>query len=308
VSHTPSHISPKKPAWVLRRKVRDAISTSARICGEVIRGRLFRLLHPLEARRTQDSVFLVYTMGKVASMSVYHSITRRLPHTKSFAMHYMMPESLARQEDMLKESIYRTMHTEHALKIQRCLDRHPGKEIRIITMVRDPLSQVISDVFQHLSYHRLEELNYPFSQNKQLNLNYPEEWIRTEIIPFSGIDLLQEDFDPVKGFAIYKKGRYAMLVMRYEDLGREFGPAMEAFTGAAGWRLAQRNRSSDKAYWEKYIRFREDLKAPGEVIDRVYGSEYVRHFYTPDEIERFRERWGRWDYRNKVNDVAQPLN
>jgi hypothetical protein len=248
-------------------------------------------MHPAEARQSKNSIFLVYTMGKVASMSILHTVSKRLPHVKTFAMHYMNQENLDRQELILKESIYRMMHTDHALKIQRCIIHYPGKDIRIITVVRDPLAQVISDVFQHLSFHRLEELKYLSIDNKQINFNYPEEWTNQELFMFSGIDILKEDFDPEKGYAIYQKGRYSLLVLRYEDLPGVFPAAMEEFTGIRSWRLADRNLSINKDYAASYARFKTELKVSPEVIQHVYSSDFVRCFYTAGEREEFRRRW-----------------
>jgi hypothetical protein len=292
VKQRSSHITPDNKTWIVRRKLSDSISTFIRLSREFTRKILFWITHPVEARQTKDSIFLVYTMGKVASMSIFHTVNKRLPHVKTFAMHYMSQENLERQEHILKDSIYRKMHTDHAIKIWRCIDQNPGKEKKIITVVRDPLAQVISDVFQHLSYHRLEELKYLSIDNKQVNFNYPEEWTDQELLPFSGIDILKENFDPEKGYAIYHKGRYSVLVLRYEDLSNVFSRAMEEFTGIKSWRLADRNRSKDKDYAASYTRFKSELKVSPEVIEYVYSSDFVRHFYSDGEIERFRERWG----------------
>jgi hypothetical protein len=292
VKHRSSHITPDNKAWIVRRKCRDSISTLNRLSTEFTRKILFWITHPMEARQTKNSIFLVYTMGKVASMSVFHTISKRLPHVKTFAMHYMCQENLSRQELILKDSIYRKMHTDHALKIWRCIDQNPGREKKIITVVRDPLAQVISDVFQHLSYHRLDELKYLSIDNRQVNFNYPEEWTDQELLPFSGIDILKENFDPEMGYAIYQKGQYSLLVLRYEDLPGVFPAAMAQFTGIKSWRLADRNRSKDKDYAVSYARFKSELKVSPDVIQYVYSSDFVRHFYTTGEIERFRERWG----------------
>jgi hypothetical protein len=35
----------------------------------------------------------------------------------------------------------------------------------------------------------------------------------------------------------------------------------------------------------------EKLKFPKSFVDRNYGLKYARHFYTPEEIVEFREKW-----------------
>jgi hypothetical protein len=293
VKHSSSHITPENKCWIAKRKIRDSVNTFSRLCTEFLRKIFFWMMRPAEAQQSKNSMFLVYTMGKVASMSILHTVSKRLPHVKTFAMHYMNQENLDRQEHILKGSIYRKMHTDHALHIRSCIDQNPDKEIKIITVIRDPLAQVISDVFQHLSYHRLDELKYLSTDNRQVNFNYPEEWTDQELFPFSGIDILKENFDPEKGYEIHHKGRYSILVLRYEDLPGVFPAAMEEFTGIKSWRLADRNRSKDKEYAASYARFKSELKVSPEVIQHVYSSDFVRHFYTDGEIERFRELWRR---------------
>jgi len=160
----------------------------------------------------------------------------------------------------------------------------------VVTLVRDPVARAVSDLFQHLSLYREEAPGGPLRPDSQA-LQYPGEWTREELLPLTGIDILEEPFDAQEGFSICHKGRFSLLVVRYEDLDRVFGKAMEAFTGVGGWRLGERNRSSGKAYGREYGRFREELKLPKEELERVYGSAYARHFYTPEELVRFRERW-----------------
>jgi hypothetical protein len=48
---------------------------------------------------------------------------------------------------------------------------------------------------------------------------------------------------------------------------------------------------AEKAYGDLYRRFLDGLHPPAEAIERAYSSRLVRHFYSPEEIARFRRRW-----------------
>ena len=55
--------------------------------------------------------------------------------------------------------------------------------------------------------------------------------------------------------------------------------------------LVESNTADDKSYADLYAAFRRELTLPEPYLDRVYGSRFARHFYTPDELAAFRRKW-----------------
>ena len=55
--------------------------------------------------------------------------------------------------------------------------------------------------------------------------------------------------------------------------------------------FARKNVGAEKTYGDLYDDFVAALWPPTDVIDRAYSSRLVQHFYSPEEIARFREFW-----------------
>ena len=55
--------------------------------------------------------------------------------------------------------------------------------------------------------------------------------------------------------------------------------------------IPRKNVGAEKDYGELYDAFVAALRPPTDVIDRAYSSRLVQHFYSPEEIARFREFW-----------------
>lgn len=291
------HISLSGKLWVLRRRIKNKLFNFRRCIHEWYRKKIYQWRHPREAGQTRDAIYLIYTMGKVASMSVLDAVGKRLPHVPVFAMHYLNEANLLAQEQQLGNSVhldnqmYKKIHTLHARKIQKCIAEYPRKQIRIITLVREPLNQIISQIFQQLNLHNIESLKKMTPDNRQIDYDYPATWCNNELQAFSGIDILKEPFDPGKGYALYHKGRFSVLVIRFEDINRVFPEAMNGYSGVDHWILGEKNKAENKQYANAYKAFKHELEIDSAVLEKVYSSSFVKHFYTEEEINRFRQQW-----------------
>jgi len=50
-------------------------------------------------------------------------------------------------------------------------------------------------------------------------------------------------------------------------------------------------RSAEKPYSEAYGEFLRRVVLNEDYVDRLLGSKYARHFYSPEELGRFRTKW-----------------
>ncbi|MDR2954763.1 MAG: putative capsular polysaccharide synthesis family protein [Prevotella sp.] len=281
---------------VFFRKLKNKFQNIGMSANSFYKKTKYKLIYRQEAKKTNDSIYLIYTMGKVASMSVLDAITKRLPHVPVFAMHYMSKANLDKQESQLGESIhwdnrlYKNMHTQHALKIRKCIEESPQKQIKIITVIREPLNQIISQIFQQLNLHDVELLKI-MTPESPVDYDYPEKWCNEELKAFSGINILDKTFNPHKGYEVYEYGRFSLLVIRFEDINRVFSAAMNDFSSVGDWILGGKNKAENKGYAIEYRKFRSELAIMPDVIKNVYSSPFVRHFYTDEEITIFKKQW-----------------
>lgn len=250
-----------------------------------------------EARMTRGNIFLIYTMGKVASLSVLDSITRRVPHVNTFAMHFLTPQNLENQEILLAESgvvgnvMHKDIHSRHALKILRCIADNRDKRIKIVTIVREPLSQIISQIFQQLNLYDIEFYKHLSLESANIDYSFCEKWCNDELYSLFEIDILNEPFDKERGYSIYSNEKCDLLVIKFDVIGDVYQEAMEQLSGISDWTLSRVNISSKKRYSEEYKRFKSELTVDSQLLEFLYKSHYVNHFYSEEEIEMLKNRW-----------------
>jgi hypothetical protein len=283
-----SHISPKTYTWRIKRFLLDTGQTFIRILRERYKSFIFKMQHPYEAHKTKGNVFLVYTMGKVASMSVLGSIQNRLPHNTCFAMHFLNPVNLKKQEELLSESIYQRLHTKHANKILKHLKDNTNKKVKVVSIVREPVSQLISQLFQYKSMYDLEQLMNLGFENKYIDYDYGCNWITMELNTLTRMDVLSQPFNKEKGYEIYENGNISLLIMKFELLDCVFEKAMNEFTGVNGWKLELKNVSSSKEYAKEYHEFKSKVLIEKALLEYSYATPYSKHYYTEEEISSYK--------------------
>jgi len=111
-------------------------------------------------------------------------------------------------------------------------------------------------------------------------------WVEREIGAYWGVDVYAEPFDVEKGWHIYKAKNASILIIRRENLDREWTSAYQEFTGNVAPPLGHDNVTLNKpGKANEYRRFLNQEVIPEYYINWVNSSPYMRHFY-PDFIER----------------------
>lgn len=111
-----------------------------------------------------------------------------------------------------------------------------------------------------------------------------------EIKNILGIDIFAYEFNKEAGYSIFKQGNMEVFVYRLENLNgltKEIGD----FCEIENFQLITSNVGFDKFYNKPYKQFIEGVTFPKEYLDKTYQSEFMRHFYTDEEIEKFYKKW-----------------
>ncbi|CCQ70869.1 Capsular polysaccharide synthesis enzyme CpsE [Crocosphaera watsonii WH 0402] len=69
--------------------------------------------------------------------------------------------------------------------------------------------------------------------------------------------------------------------------------AFSEFLGIDNFRLSNKNQAKQKTYFEVYSDFLNSIVLPQSYIDKMYSSKYMKHFYSQNEIDKFREKWSK---------------
>jgi hypothetical protein len=243
-------------------------------------------------RKFNDGSYLVYSMGKVGSSSVEASLKERLPDAVVFHTHFLSDNWL--NEILPKEKAFFHGNIHIGKKIRAYLDKNEGKRIRIITLVRDPLIREMSGIFENWQahYEDIDKVTVQEITDKidRSDFKFCFNWFDTEFKEFTGFNIYAVPFNKEKGFSIYQHGKFEILCMQLEKLDSVFSVAMEEFTGMK-ISLKNANIATEKKGNELYKNVKKSYKLSEAKSDFVYGSSFVKHFYTDNDISKMKSVW-----------------
>ncbi len=253
---------------------------------------------------------VVYQMGKVGSMTVQRTLEKYLPgelitHAHCFSWEGIESAEKYYQEQGRKEKDLYMARSKYARAL---FDK--TKEIirwRFITLVREPVSRDISDLFenmnvllpdagrQSLSRESLCREIELFLKKKYATYDAEKEylctWFDREMKEVLDFDIYSIPFDWARGYQIYSTAHADILCIRLEDLNRCYRQAFREFLGVDIPRLANHNVTSQKPDKALYKYVHDTLCIEPMQAERVYSSKLVRHFYSSEEIQRLVDKW-----------------
>jgi hypothetical protein len=244
--------------------------------------------------RAQPAPILVYQMGKVGSTSVCRSLEAAGHHPVH--VHFLTAQShryvRAAYEDVgMKPAHY---YTE---KLVRPYLKWTNHRLKVISLVRDPVARYVSGLFQWPTCRDAvsedaaktradvaERLSQPNA------LRYELTWFDRELKKTLGVDVLGEPFDREHGYQTYRGPRADVLLLKLERLSELLPTVVSDFVGTP-LQNVRANVGKQKNRGALYAEVKRTLTLPRSVCERTYDHEWVRHFYTADEIASFVRKW-----------------
>lgn len=241
------------------------------------------------------SAILIYTMGKVGSSTIYRQLIAKYPWLPVYQVHFLsdywiknvIPKMPGRYQ----------VHLELAQKISNQLQSKSHLRYKIITLVRDPITRDISDIFQNwMDKYKVQSINdvdyntiiADFNSNDHA---YTLDWFDTEFKAFTGVDVYQLNFPKEQSYQKYSLAKFDLLIIKLDTIGKQLSPVVNEFLGLESEEIPGANRSENKEGKELYAQIKQHYKAPKEKLDRVYQSSLLMHFYTTEEIAAMRSKW-----------------
>ena len=284
----------------------------------LVRARYHYRLHR-ESLQYKEPPLLIYQMGKVGSKTIRCSLESSKLDRPIFHVHFLTPDRVEKTEKERRK--YLGTEKEHLLKhvwqyqyLHKQLKRIPsGKKWKIVTLTREAIGRNISTFFENLQVepldsgdrYRIQSDYYGFEgvfamENmdeliqlffERLHHNRPLVFFDQELRGVFGIDVFASEFPISRGYKVYQGERVNVLLIRLESLNDCARDAFEEFLNIEGFTLINVNIGGEKAYAPLYKKFKESIILPGAYVERMYTSKYMRHFYSEEEIARFRARW-----------------
>ena len=122
------------------------------------------------------------------------------------------------------------------------------------------------------------------------------DWFINELKPNLQIDVYKHPFDHQKGYQIIEENNIHLLIIRLENLNDVWETATLDWLGeerlARGpIALRRENEASNKIIANLYKEVKASIKFDLELIEKVYSTQYAKHFYSEEELYQFKQKW-----------------
>jgi hypothetical protein len=198
-------------------------------------------------------------------------------------------------------------HLKASKRLLDKIERSPGLEVKVITLVREPIARDISDFFQNIRRHprlvdtggeicRLAAMEHLLQRFRAFDesTDYACNWFDRELKQVFGVDVYAHPFSYKEGYTILTEGNVSVLLLRLEDLDRCFSQAIGAFLGLErALSPAQSNLRARAEHAEAYRYVLDNIAVPRPVCVRIYSSRHAKHFYSKDARDKLISRWSR---------------
>ncbi|MEM8819849.1 MAG: putative capsular polysaccharide synthesis family protein [Pseudomonadota bacterium] len=169
--------------------------------------------------------------------------------------------------------------------------------VKIISLVREPISRFLSSCFQPPNSFKFQglDLQQTLARAHALYVDPPFRMVATkffdrEIEPSLGGSVFDFPFDAQQGYGYAALPRADVLIMRTERLA-QLEHVISDFIGRRIKLTRERNVRSETPAAEQYRALRKHFRLSPEQLDALSASRHVQHFFTPQEIEEMRARW-----------------
>ena len=223
----------------------------------------------------------IFQFGKVGSHSIAAALEGR---SGERVLHLHWPTDLALNYPYCSVSYRQIVH-------------HPRRQaLRIISASREIVSRVLSGAFQYLSTNGLDSSGvigmdrvYDYLEKSFFNdCEVIAGWFDHQF--YCGLDIFSHPFDHQQGHVRINHPVVELFLYRVEDLPR-LDSALAEFLGMPGFRVQRKNVGEEKNYNKAYRQLLATYTVPRKVLDELYATRYMRHFYSDEERAGLKEYW-----------------
>ena len=274
------------------------------------------LMYKYHAKRQATNAFrnpdnppvLIYQMGKVGSMTVYNALENSSVKNAILHIHFLSPDLQTHRNTFKQSNVYPLPHHIYLGEaIQREIRRLKKPRIKIISLLRDPIAFVLSDIFQNPHFTKESVGTKSGLIDPQKALKYLEqelrisdtfayvyEWFDREIKHMFDIDVLSDPFAKDSGVQVYYKNKVKLLLIRLENLTEKGPKAIQSFLDLDNPLLLKaRNERADLNNSDAYKEVKNKICLNRTLCEEIYSSKFVQHFYDQPMIDSFIAKWSK---------------
>lgn len=240
---------------------------------------------------------LIFTMAKVGSLSVYHSL-KKAGISSIFHIHTLNEQEVEKGvKQCLDTGIYPGSRSPVFL-LNKAM-RDCTSKVKVVSIFRNPVERNISAFFDAFNLHMgvapeqyngsLERIEKTF--HKKLQHNYAIDWYDTHFKEALDLDVYQYPFDMQKQYALLTNDSFDVLLMdsRLHDSKKE--ELIQDFCAVPNFQLQNVNVTSQAKHANLYADFKEYIRFRESYLNHQLDSKYASHFFTQEDRQALKKKW-----------------
>jgi hypothetical protein len=260
----------------------------------------------------------VYTQGKVGSKAVLAALQGIFSdgpedNTNMYVWDYRRsdPEGV-RQHQVVQGNRRRLLSDDP--EIAQFLVDHPDRDLRLTTVVREPIAINLSSFFYNFAARNPETDIHDISDKEIVERlvagqsfsspSFHLDWFDIEVRPMTGIDIYTSPFPIAEGWRSYEgdlgERHTDLMTMRLEDISRVGTTALQSFYHRPVDTIPTVNAGDEQAYADRYRDFKRDVTLPERWVAWQLNSDFARNFYSLDERKSLAQRWSGTDNAENI--------
>lgn len=233
-------------------------------------------------------LYLVYSSGKSGTTTIFNTL-KAYGFKRVYQFHSLDKENLIHLKNRFsRRNLPVPSAITNGLFLNSSLARIKKRPVKIVTLVREPISQSIASYFQNQDRFGNEVTTDSMGEAIRSSLINLDDWFTNELLEFFQINVFNSDFTPQKGYSIIRSGQTDCLLIRTDVLNDTGAKALEEFLGIQNVQLENTNQASDKAYFDMYQQVKQDFKLNADEIDSLLRSRTMNKFFDSQELDRLR--------------------
>lgn len=104
------------------------------------------------------------------------------------------------------------------------------------------------------------------------------------------VDVKIAPFNQEKGYSVIKQGNIEVFLYQLEKLN-DLVEELSDFVGKPLEKLTNANEAKNKWIAESYEIAKKEIMFSQEFFDAVYADPYIRHCYSKEDIQKFKNKW-----------------
>ena len=246
--------------------------------------------------RTQAPI-LVFTMAKVGSSSVYHSLKKQT-NIPCFHIHSLSVEEELQAIKICKEKgVYPGSRSPVPLLNEQLLSKE--REFKVISLFRNPIERNLSAFFEAFEVHMgvpahrfkgtLQDIEEAFY--KKLDHSYCKDWFDNHFKSSLGIDVYEHAFAKAKAHKRLQHKQADILLLKSALDDTIKSKHIETFCGTENFAIENYNVTENKDSATLYTAFKSYIRFPKNYLESQLESKYMNHFFTEKEKKALYARW-----------------